>query len=114
MEEDDRNHEVGSPAMERANKPAKLDPVVENLKAVPCLACGRHVNQRKENSSTNLENKNDKSGAAENIEPTRRIARNGVLRGFAQRLSDLEARIQPITDLPDQTHRRVSKVTSDD
>src|SRR5208282_487627 len=114
MEQNDRDHEVGAPAVESPNKPSELYPVVEDLKAVPSFPRGRHINQCKKNSGKDLKNKDDKRSATENIKPARRIARNGVLCGFTKGLTNLEARVQPITDLSDQTHRRVSKVTSDD
>src|SRR5580658_6791212 len=101
MEQNDRDHEVGAPALKSSNKPSELDPMVKNLETVPSLPGGRHVNQCKENSGEDLKNKHDKGGATEHIKPACRIARNGMLRGFTEGLTNLKARIEPITDLSD-------------
>jgi hypothetical protein len=114
MEQNDRDHEVGAPAVESSNKPSELYPVVEDLKAVPGFTSGGNIDQGEENSGEDLKDKHDKGGAPENVKPARRIAWNGVLCGFTESLANLEARIQPIAYQSDQTHRRVSKVTSDD
>jgi hypothetical protein len=68
--------------MESSNKPAELDSVVEDLKAVPGFPGGRNINQGEKNSGKDLKDKHDKRGATENIKPAGRIAWNGVLCSF--------------------------------
>src|SRR5579863_1478095 len=100
--------------MESSNKPTELNPVVENLKAVPSLTGGWYINERQQNAGKDLKNKDNRGGASENVEPTGGIPRNGMFCGLTHSLSNLETRIQPLTDLSDQPHRRASRVTSSD
>jgi hypothetical protein len=51
-----------------------------------------------------LHDKDNESGAAENIEPTGGLARDGMFGRFANSGGELQARVEPIADLLDQAH----------
>ena len=76
--------------MQSANEPAERHLVIENLQTVPCLARGRHVKESQQNSSDNLEHEHRECGAAEDVSPARRLARDRMLHGLANRCRQAE------------------------
>jgi len=104
MNENDGDHEVGTPTVECADVPAKGDGVIESLQAVPGFAGGGDVDDGKQHASDDLHDKDNESRAAENIEPTGGFARDGMLGRFAKRGGELQTRVEPIADLLDQAH----------
>src|SRR5260370_8849985 len=83
MNENNRHHEVRAPSMQRADEPAESHVVVESLQTAPRLASRWNVNQGKQNSCDELQKEHDKSRAAEDVPPTRRVARYAMLRHLA-------------------------------
>src|SRR5271154_1254466 len=110
MNQDDGDHEVGAPAVHGADEPAQSDLMIQGLQAAPCFAGRRYIDERQENSSDQLQKKYGESGAAKNIEPASRVARHGMLRCFANRRCQLQAMIEPFSDLLDHAHGGFSVV----
>ena len=65
--------------MARMNQPS-AHLMIQGLQAAPCFAGRGHINKRQQNSGHQLQKKDGESGAAEHVEPTRRIARHGMFR----------------------------------
>ncbi len=57
VDEDNGDHEVGAPSVQRADEPAESDVVIEGLQAAPRFAGGGHVNQREQNAGDDLQQK---------------------------------------------------------
>ena len=72
----------------------------------------RHINERQHDPSDDLKHEHDEGSAAENIEPARGFARNGMLRSFADGAAKLKARVEPFADGFDQAHGRISRTRS--
>src|SRR5438445_961269 len=83
VDENNRNHEIGAPPVQRADEPAKSDVVIQSLQTVPRLTCRWDIDQREQNSRDELQKEYDKRSAAEYVPPARRIARYWMLRGIA-------------------------------
>ena len=62
---------------------------------MPGFRGGGHVDEREQNASDNLKQENHESSAAENIEPARGFAWNGMLCSFTDGAAKLQARIHP-------------------
>src|ERR1700688_2158887 len=90
--------------MQSPNKPAQRDAMIQRLEAAPRLACRRHINQREQYSSDNLDHEARERGAAENIEPAGGFTRNGMLGRLSNRRAQLQAQIEPLPEFADQTH----------
>ena len=54
VDQDNGDHEIRTPAMQRPNEPSERDAVIESLQAVPGLSRGRHIDQRQQNSGDDL------------------------------------------------------------
>jgi hypothetical protein len=52
VDQDDRDHEVRSPAVQGANKPPKRDLVIDHLQGFPRLSRGRNIQKSEEDSVT--------------------------------------------------------------
>jgi hypothetical protein len=104
VNEDDRNHEVGAPPVQRADEPPKGHFVVQGLQTIPGFCCGRHVDERQENSGRKLQQKDDQRSTAEHVPPARRVARHRMFHHVANRRRQLEAQIEPFADFCDQAH----------
>src|SRR5580698_2020080 len=78
--------------------------MIENLKAVPGLARGRHIEQRQQNSSDDLKQKHHERGAAEDVSPARALARDTVLERVADGFRKLQTRLEPGAKLFDYAH----------
>ena len=83
VNQNDGNHEVGAPTMERADVPTEGDGMIEGLQAVPGFAGGRHVDNGQQNAGDNLHDEDDEGGAAKDVKPTGRFSRHSMFRGFA-------------------------------
>ena len=82
VDQHNRDHEVRAPAMHRPQKPAQSDVVVKKLEAIPGFAGRRNVDQREQNAGDDLQAKQHRGCAAENIPPTRAAGGYGMLRCF--------------------------------
>ena len=85
VDEHDGDHEVRSPAVHGAQKPAEPDVVVEELEAVPGVAGGGRVDEREQDAGHDLKNENDGGGAAEDVPPAGGVGRDLVLGRFDER-----------------------------
>ena len=61
VNEDNGDHEIRAPSVQRANEPAQRNVVIQNLQAVPRLARGGHVDEREQNAGDDLQ---DEDGQA--------------------------------------------------
>ncbi len=104
MDQDNRDHEIRAPAMQCTYEPTQRNAVIQCLQAVPCFSRGRHVDQREQYARYNLEHEACQGSAAENIEPARRLTRNGMRGSFANRRAQLQPQIEPLSDFLDQAH----------
>ncbi len=98
VDEDDGDHEVRSPAVQRAQKPAERNLVIQNVEAVPRFARRRNVNQRQQNAGKDLQKEQREGGAAEDIPPACRVARHRVQSRFLHRPFKLQAQLEPVVD----------------
>src|SRR6266478_6602895 len=78
--------------------------MVKGLEAVPCLSRRRDIDQREQDASDNLQHETRERGAAEHIEPTCGLARNRMLGSLANRPTQLQSQIEPLTDFLNQAH----------
>lgn len=76
--------------------------MVQSLKTVPRLTGRGDVDQRKENSRHDLQDKYGERGATEDVPPACRVSRHWVFRGLANRSCELQAPIKPFSDLRNQ------------
>ena len=109
VDEDDRDHEVRSPSVQRANEPAERDLMVQRLQAAPRLVGGWHVHHREENAGRELQAEDDQRGAAEDVPPAGRVARHRMFRGVADRRRQLQAVIDPFGNRGDHAHGGLSR-----
>jgi hypothetical protein len=91
----DGNHEVRSPAVHRAEEPAKCQLVIQNVQAIPCLSGGGHVDQRKQDTRHNLKHEQDKGGTPKDIPPTGCLIGDGVESHLFDGLAELQTVIKP-------------------
>ena len=98
VDEHDGDHEVRSPAMQRAEKPAEGNLMVENVQAVPCLAAGRDIDERQQNAGEDLQEQQRECGAAKDVKPARRASRNGMQDSVFYRGLELKALLTPVVD----------------
>src|SRR6266566_6726338 len=104
VNQDDRQHEIRAPPVERPNKPSQGDLGVQNLQASPSLAGGRDIDEGEEDSREKLESEYSESRAAEDIKPTRCFTRHGVLHRLADQRAELKPLIEPCANVFDQAH----------
>ncbi len=104
VDQNDGDHEVGAPAVERANVPAEGDGVIEGLQAVPGFSGGGNVDEGEQDAGDDLQNEDGKGGAAENVEPAGGLARYGMLDGFANGFRELQTLVEPVGNVLDQAH----------
>ena len=90
--------------MESTDVPAERDGMIESLQAVPGFAGGGDVDDGEQHAGNDLHDKDNESGAAENIKPTGGFARDRMLSSFAERGGELQAGVEPIAELLDQAH----------
>src|SRR5262249_26061009 len=93
----DGQHEIRAPAVQGANEPSQRDLVVESLQAAPGLSRRGHVDQGQENPGHNLKKEYREGCAAENIPPTRGLARHRMLHHLPDWPPELKALIEPFT-----------------
>src|SRR5258708_36713466 len=104
MDQDNRDHEIRAPAVQGSNEPTKRDAGIEGLEAVPRLSGRRHIDQRKQYAGDNLQHKTRERGAAEDIEPACRLARNRALGSFADRRAQLQPESEPPAEVLDPAY----------
>src|SRR5216684_918684 len=78
--------------------------MVEGLEAVPGFSGGGYINECKQDSGDNLQHETREGCATENVKPTRGFAWNRMLGSLANRLTHLQAQIEPLADFWDQAH----------
>ena len=69
VDEHDGDHEVGTPAVQRAQIPAERDVVVQNAEAGPGFVGRRAVDEREQDAGDDLQQQQDGCSAAEDIPP---------------------------------------------
>src|ERR1700735_829463 len=109
MNQNDRHHEVRTPAVHGADEPAERDVVIQDLQAIPCFPGGWNVNQRQHDAGNDLQHEHYESSAAKNIKPAGRFARHWMFDCFANDIAHLQARIEPIANGLDQAHGFISR-----
>jgi len=90
--------------VQRADKPAESHIMVQILKTVPRFSRRRHVNQREENSGSQLQKEDGECGAAKHVEPACRVSRHGMFGGFPNGSRQLQAAVEPFPDPCDHAH----------
>ena len=98
VDEHDGHHEVRAPAVHGAQEPSQGDAVVEELQAVPGFGGRRNIDQRQHDAGEDLENEERQRGAAEDVPPARRLARNGMRHRVADGAADLQPLLEPVCD----------------
>ena len=111
MNQNNRHHEVGAPSVHRADEPAERHLMIQSLQAAPCLAGRGHVNQGQQNSGHKLEKEDGERRAAEHVEPARRVPWHGMFGGFANRRRELQAMVEPFSNLANQMRMAASPWT---
>ena len=99
VDQDDCDHEVGTPAMHGAQEPSQSDIVVEILQAVPGFTRRRNINQRQHNAGEYLQDEKGERGTAEDVPPARRFSRDRMGGRVTDRTSDLQPLLEPVPDL---------------
>ncbi len=102
MEQNDRHHKIGAPAVECPDEPAEGLDLVERLETVPGVRGGGGVNESETNSRDELEDHQGEASASENVRPTGRPARDLMGHGVHHRLAELETLVKPPADAFDQ------------
>ena len=98
VDEHDGDHEVRSPAVHGAQKPAQRNLVIENVEAVPGFARRGNINQSQQNTGEDLQKEQRERGAAEDVPPARRVARHRMQHGVLHRRFELQAPLEPRVD----------------
>ncbi len=104
MDEDDCDHEIRTPPVQRSNKPAERDLMIEDLQAVPCFSGRGCIKEGEKNTSDDLQHEHHERGAAEHVSPTCGLARDRVLQRFLNRFAELKPLLEPIAHVFDQAH----------
>ena len=104
VNQDDGDHEVRAPSVQRADEPAESHVVVQSLEAAPRLAGRGNVDECQKNSGDELQQEDRQRGAAEDVKPTCRIPRHGMLCDLANRSRELQTPVEPFPDLGNQAH----------
>ena len=98
VDEHDGDHEVGAPAVYRAQEPSQRDVVIQILQAVPGFGGGGHIDQRQHDAGDHLQDEDGQRGAAEDVPPARRLARHRMRHRIADRAADLQPPLEPVAD----------------
>src|SRR6185436_19950103 len=99
MNQDNREHEIRSPAVQGADKPSEAYLLVQNLQTTPGLAGRGHIDECEENSSDVLQPEGRHRGAPEDVEPACRIPRDRVVHRLADRSPKLNPLVEPGAEL---------------
>ena len=99
VDEDDGDHEIRSPAVHGAQKPAERDLVIENVQAVPRLARRGDIDQSQQNAGEDLQEEQRERRAAKDVPPACGLARNLVQHGVLDRAFELKAALKPGVDV---------------
>ena len=95
VDEHQGDHEVGAPAVQRAQIPSERLLVVQIDQAVPGAIGGWSIDSREADAGDYLQNEYDQRRAAEDVPPARGAARHGMLGDFGDRLTELQTRVEP-------------------
>src|SRR5262249_42035166 len=95
VNQNDRQHEVRAPTVERADEPAGGDLLIQSLQAAPSLAGRWDVDDRQQNAGDKLQDERRQSGATKDVKPTRAPRRDRMRETFLDRLSELQALAEP-------------------
>ena len=98
VDEHQGDHEVGAPAVQRAQIPSERLLVVQVDQAVPRAIGGGRIDSREADASDYLQNEHDQRRAAEDVPPARGTARHGMRGDFGDRAAELQARVEPSPD----------------
>src|SRR4029077_6253553 len=104
VNQNERHHEIGAPSVHRADEPSKRYVVVQSLETAPRLTGGGNIDERQKNAGNQLQEKYGECGTPEHIKPACRVSRDTVFRGFANRSCELQAPIEPLSNLRDYAH----------
>src|SRR5208283_3041488 len=102
VDEHQGDHEVGAPAVQRAQIPSERLLVVEIYQAVPGAIGSGRVDRREADSGDYLQDEDDQSRAAEDVPPARGAARHGMSGDVGDGLTELQTRVEPSTDRLEQ------------
>ena len=93
-------HEVGAPAVQRAQVPAERLRVVQVEEALPCGIRRRHVHEREARARDQLQQEHDERRAAEHVPPARRAPRHGMRRHLREGCAEPHTLVEPRPDRP--------------
>src|ERR1700735_1501620 len=92
------DHEVGAPAVQRAQIPSERLLVVQIDEAVPGAIGGWRIDSSQADAGDHLQNEHDQRRAAEDVPPARCAARYGMLGDFGDRATDFQTGVEPSTE----------------
>ena len=98
VDENNGDHEVGTPAVDRAQEPSQRNVVVEELQTLPRIGGRGRVDQCEQDSRNDLQAEENGRAAAEDIPPTRGIDRDRMLGRLDRRFAESEAEFEPIVN----------------
>jgi len=104
VNEDDRDHEIRAPAVQRSNEPPECDLVIEDLQTIPCFSGGWNIEEGEKNAGNNLESEHRERSAAKNVRPTRGLPRDSMLHDLADGGGKLKPLVEPGAHTLDQAH----------
>ena len=104
VDEHNGDHEVGAPAVHRAQEPAERQLMIEHVQAVPGMSAGRHIHDRQKNAGDDLKHEQCKGRAAEDIPPACGIAWYRVKHRVFDRRLQLQPELKPVIDLLQPVH----------
>src|SRR6201997_2103929 len=104
MNKDNGHHEIGAPAMHSADEPAESDVMVQGLQTAPCFSSRGNIDQRKENSSHDLQNEHWQCRAPKDVPPASGISWHGMFGHLANRRRKLKAVVKPVSQFRNHSH----------
>jgi hypothetical protein len=96
VDEHDGDHEVRTPAVQRAQIPAERNSVVENAEAGPGFVGRGAVDEGEQDAGDNLHQEQDRGGAAEDIHPAGVVRGCGMGGRVGERLDEAQAVLEPL------------------
>jgi len=94
MNEHQGDHEVGAPAVQRAQIPSERLLVVQVDEAVPGAVGGWSIDRGQADAGDDLQDEHDQRRAAEYVPPARRAARHRMLGRLDDRAASAEKRLR--------------------
>src|ERR1700751_3429502 len=107
MNEHDGDHEIRSPSVHAAQKPAQRQLMIQYLQARPCGTGRWYVNERQQNTGDDLQQQQHKTCTAEDVPPARSLARDRMLCGLLDEALELHTALYPIVGLLVPGHGRI-------